>query len=180
LSLSAISKRYARALIQLGAEQNKVEQYSAELDNVLEAFALEKNLRLVLDSPSFSYQKRSAILAEVAEALQLSAGIRNFLGLLLEKQRLRYLSQIVEHFHLIADELSGTLRAQLTSAVFLDEAQTSQIQSGLEQQTGKKVILDTQVDPVLLGGLKAEFGGRIFDGSLSTQLKRFEDKLTKG
>lgn len=180
MSLSAISKRYARALIQLGAEQNKVEEFSAELDLVLEALAADKNLGVVLDSPSFPYEKRSAILAEVAANLKLSTGIRNFLGLLLEKQRLRYISQIVEHFRQLADELSGTLRARLTSAVALDEAQTRQIQSGLEMQTGKTVILDTQLDPALLGGLKAEFGGRIFDGSLSTQLKRFEDKLTKG
>lgn len=180
MSLNAISKRYARALIQLGAEQNKVEEFSAELDKFLEVFVTDKNLRVVLDSPSFPYQKRSAILAELTAKLKLSTSIRNFLGLLLEKQRLRYINQIVEHFRQLADELSGTLRARLTSAVSLDEAQTRQIQSGLEKQTGKTVILDTQVDAALLGGLKAEFGGRIFDGSLSTQLKRFEDKLTKG
>ncbi|KIH77838.1 ATP synthase F1 subcomplex delta subunit [Geoalkalibacter ferrihydriticus] len=180
MSLSAISKRYARALVQLGTEQNKVEEFAGELDKVLAAFAAEKNLRMVLESPSFPYRKRSAILAALGEKLGLSQGMKNFLGLLLEKHRLRYISQIAEHYQQLADELSGTLRAQLTSAVKLDAAQTLVIRTGLQQQTGKKIILDTRVDPALLGGLKAEFGGRIFDGSLSTQLKRFEDKLTKG
>ncbi|WP_305042252.1 ATP synthase F1 subunit delta [Geoalkalibacter sp.] len=180
MSLSAISKRYARALIELGAEQDKLEQYAGELDRVLEAFAVEKQLQTVLVSPSVTGEKRSAILSDLAGKLQLSPGIRNFLGLLLEKQRLRFLPQIVEHFRKFADELSGTLRAQLTSAAELDAAQAAVIRSGLEQQTGRKVILDTRVDPALIGGLKAEIGGRIFDGSLSTQLKRIEDKLTKG
>ncbi|MDO3378471.1 ATP synthase F1 subunit delta [Geoalkalibacter halelectricus] len=180
MSLSAISKRYARALIQLGSEQNKVEEFAGELDKVQAAFAAEKNLRTVLESPAFPFRKRAAVLTALGEKLGLSEGMRNFLGLLLEKQRLRFLPQIAEHYQRFADELSGTLRARLTSAVKLDAAQAVVIRTGLQQQTGKKIILDTRVDPSLIGGIKAEFGGRIFDGSLSTQLKRFEDKLTKG
>ncbi len=103
MSVSAISKRYARALVEIGTEQKKVEQFADELDGFLAAFSEEKNLRLVLSSPTFPFEKRSAILTEVAKKLKLSAPIRNFLGLLLEKGRLQVLPQIVAEYRRFAD-----------------------------------------------------------------------------
>jgi F-type H+-transporting ATPase subunit delta len=72
------------------------------------------------------------------------------------------------------------VRAQITSAVELDQGQCREIQSGLEKQTGKKVELKVQLDPSLIGGIQAEIGGKVFDGSIKTQLKRIEDTLKKG
>jgi F-type H+-transporting ATPase subunit delta len=125
-------------------------------------------------------EKKSAMLSDLAAALELSAGMRNFLGLVLSKGRIGYLPQIEENYRRLADELSGVLRAQVTSAVALDEAQQQAIGAGLEKQTGKKVALNVKVDPQLIGGVQAEIGGRLFDGSVRTQLQRIEESLTKG
>jgi F-type H+-transporting ATPase subunit delta len=76
--------------------------------------------------------------------------------------------------------LSGVLRANITAAVPLDAEQQQAIGASLAKQTGKQVALNVNVDPQLLGGVKAEIGGRLFDGSLRTQLKRIEESLTKG
>jgi F-type H+-transporting ATPase subunit delta len=102
------------------------------------------------------------------------------LGLLLHKDRLRYLPQIEETYRRLADELSGVLRARITSAVELDAEQLRAIGASLEKQTGKKVALNVNVDPRLIGGVQAEIGGRLFDGSVRTQLKRIEESLMKG
>ncbi|MBW2452729.1 MAG: ATP synthase F1 subunit delta, partial [Deltaproteobacteria bacterium] len=88
--------------------------------------------------------------------------------------------QIEEKYQRLADELSGILSAQITSAIELDDVNQQAIASSLEKQTGKQVAVNVKVDPELIGGLKAEIGGRLFDGSLKTQLKRIEESLTKG
>ena len=67
-----------------------------------------------------------------------------------------------------------------TSARTLSAEQQRSIQTGLEKKTGKKVQLAVELDPALLGGIKAEIAGRVFDGSVRTQLKRIEDTLQKG
>jgi F-type H+-transporting ATPase subunit delta len=180
LSVSAISKRYARALIELGSEKKKVEPFADEMNRVLAAFTEEEALPTVLESPTYSYEKRSAILQDLAKQLKLSPMIKNFLGLLLEKNRLRFLPQIQKDYRKFADEISGVLRARVTSAAEIDPEQAKVIRSTLEKQTGKKVELETQVDPSLIGGLRAEIGGKVFDGSLLTQLSRIEDNLKKG
>jgi len=72
------------------------------------------------------------------------------------------------------------VRACVTSAVRLTKAQADSVKEGLEKQTGKKIDLQTKVDSKLLGGMKAEVGGKVFDGSIKTQLQRIEDTLKKG
>ena len=180
MSASALTRRYAKALVELAVEQQAVDRYSEELAAVNAVLGREVLLRQLLESPTLVMEKKSAMLGDLAAALELSAGMRNFLGLVLSKGRIGYLPQIEENYRRLADELSGVLRAQVTSAVALDAAQQQAIGAGLEKQTGKKVALNVNVDPKLIGGVQAEIGGRLFDGSVRTQLQRIEESLTKG
>jgi len=180
LSVSAISKRYARALVGIGSQQNQVELYGEELGKIREAFSAEEYLRLILESPTFPLEKKSALLDDISGYLQLSDGMKDFLGLLLEKDRLQYLTQIDNDFRKLADEMSGILRATIHSATKLSKEQLDAIGKSLEQQTGKRVELKIDNKPDLIGGLQVEIGGKLFDGSLKTQLQRIEDTLKKG
>jgi len=180
LSTSAISKRYAKALVSLGSEQNKVDEFGQELSALSQVFESEASLRLLLESPSLSQEKKSEILDEVLTKLDTSAAMRNFFGLLMQKGRMVCISQINQNYRALADELFGILRARVTAATELTAEDIKGIGAGLEKQTGKKVILTADVDVSLIGGLRTEIGGRLFDGSIKTQLKRIENTLTKG
>ena len=180
MSTSAIAKRYAQALVELATEQKKVEQYGTELDSVNALMARENDLRILMESPTLDVEKKSAIMADVSKKLGLSDGMKNFVGLLTVKDRLKYISQINANYTTFADEISGIVRACVTSAVRLTKAQAESVKEGLEKQTGKKIDLQTRVDSKLLGGMKAEVGGKVFDGSIKTQLQRIEDTLKKG
>jgi F-type H+-transporting ATPase subunit delta len=180
LSISAISRRYAKALLTLGEEQNNMEQYSDELSQLASVFKQQDILRLLLESPTCELEKKTAILSDLTDKLKFSEGMKKFVGLLLEKDRLRCLSQIAADYRRLADERTGIVRAQIMTAVALEGAQADAIKSGLEQQTGKKVELSVGQDPKLIGGIKAQIGDKVFDGSVKTQLKRIEDTLKKG
>ncbi len=71
------------------------------------------------------------------------------------------------------------MRARITAAGELGPRKAGD-RAGLEKQTGKKVELKAEVDPALIGGVQVEIGGRVFDGSVRTQLKRIEDIITEG
>ena len=180
MSASALTRRYAKALVKLAGEEQAIDRYGEELAMVNAVLDREALLRLLLDSPTLVMDKKAAMLSDLSAALGLSDGMCKVLGLLLAKDRLRYLPQIEETYRRLADELSGVLRARITSAVELDSEQQQAIGASLAKQTGKKVELTVNVDPRLLGGVKAEIGGRLFDGSVRTQLKRIEESLTKG
>jgi F-type H+-transporting ATPase subunit delta len=177
LSVSALSRRYAKALVEIGIEEKAVEAYAEELAKVKEILSQEELLRQLLDSPAMNQVKKEAMLAELCNALELSDGMVRFLGLLLSKGRLCFLNQIEESYRRQADELFGILSAKITAATELNDVQQQAIAAGLEKQTGKQVALTVEVNADLIGGLQAEIGGRLFDGSVKTQLKRIEESL---
>jgi len=180
LSTSAIANRYAKALVELATEQNLVEQYGTELSYVSSMLARENDLRTLMLSPAIDVKKKSAIMADLTTKIGLSGGMKNFIGLLTIKDRLKYISQINTNYSTFADDIAGVVRAYVTSAVKMTKGQADSIRQGLEKQSGKTIDLHMKVDSSLLGGLKAEVGGRVFDGSIKTQLQRIEDTLKKG
>ncbi len=91
MSVSALTRRYAKALVEIGVEEKAVEAYADELAKVKEILSQEELLRQLLDSPTLAQEKKEAMLAELCKALELSEGMVKFLGLLLSKGRLCYL-----------------------------------------------------------------------------------------
>jgi len=177
LSVSALTRRYAKAMVEIGMEEKAVEAYADELAKVKEILSQEELLSQLLDNPTLAQEKKKVVLAELCKALELSEGMVKFLGLLLSKGRLCFLGQIEESYRRQADELSGILSAKITAATELDDVQQQAIAAGLEKQTGKQIALTVEVNADLIGGLQAEIGGRLFDGSVKTQLKRIEESL---
>ena len=180
MSNSAISIRYARALLNIASAEKQVEQYAEEVAVVASLLKSEDLLRLLLGSPTFPLEKKAAIMSDIADLLKLSSGMKSFLGLLLEKGRIIYLPQIDLNYRKFADELSGVVRAKIKAAGDLSPERAEAIKKSLEKQTGKQVVLSVETDPSLIGGLQAEMGGRLFDGSVKTQLKRIAETLAKG
>ena len=180
MSDSAIAIRYAKALLNIAEEQKLIERFSEEVGQLAELLKKEDLLRLLLDSPTFPLEKKLAIMRDISDKLQLSAGFRNFLDLLLQKGRIIYLGDIARNYRRLADDSSGVLRATIKTAHELPGPKAEAIKTGLEQQIGKKIILNIERDEALIGGILAEMGGKIFDGSVKTQLKRIADTLAKG
>ncbi len=180
MSDSAISIRYAKALLNIASAEKKVEQYAEELADVAAVLKREDLLRLLLDSPTFPLEKKTAMMNDIIKLMELSDGMGKFLDLLLEKGRITYLPQIDINYRKFADELSGVVRAKITAANKLTKKRQEEIKTGLEKQTGKQVVLSVDTDKSLIGGLQAEIGGKLFDGSVKTQLKRIADTLAKG
>ena len=180
MSNSAISLRYAKALLNIASEEKQVEQYAEELAGIASVLKREDLLRLLLDSPTFPLAKKSAMMHDIIGQMQLSEGMGKFLDLLLQKGRITYLPQIDVNYRKFADELSGVVRAKIKAANKLTKKRAEEIKDGLEKQTGKHVVLSVETDESLIGGLQAEISGKLFDGSVKTQLKRIADTLAKG
>ena len=134
MSNSAISIRYAKALLNIATEQKQVEQYAEQLTGVAEVLKREDLLRLLLDSPTFPLGKKMAMMHDIVEHLGLNNGMRNFLDLLLEKRRITYLQQIDVAYRKFADELSGVVRANIRAANKLTKKRAEEIQKGLESR----------------------------------------------
>jgi F-type H+-transporting ATPase subunit delta len=180
LSANAIARRYAKALVQLGAEEGAVAGFHGELSGFDAVISAHGDLRAVFSDPAFGAEAKKNILQDLIGKLAVSKTVANFLLLLLDKNRLGLLGQITQSYGTLADELSGVVRPTLISALPLAEGQIAEIKGSLEKMTGKQVVLKMEVDPELIGGVVTKIGDQLFDGSVRTQLKRIEDTLQKG
>jgi F-type H+-transporting ATPase subunit delta len=174
----SIARRYARALLELGRDENQIDRLGADLERfqrVLDAGPPE--VANVMSNPVFTNSERRAVLDRLLPGLGLQSHTASFLRLLLDKDRFGALPDIVREYRALADTEAGRVRATVTTATELPGDTRSAVASALAQATGKQVVLDTRVDPALLGGLVAQVGGRVYDASLRTRLERLQLNL---
>jgi F-type H+-transporting ATPase subunit delta len=128
-------------------------------------------------NPIYVREQRRGIVAKLAASMQLDEELANVLYLLGDRNRLAHLDGIVDAFRRLADEKLGRVRAKLTSAVPLDAGAEERIAAKLAQATQRRVILASEIDPSLLGGVVAQVGALTFDGSVRTQLEALRQQL---
>lgn len=174
---ASVARRYARALLSLGLEEARHEQYGDELDAVLQALDQSREAASFLKNPGYTPEQRHSAVAALASALKLSPVMVSFLRLLVDRQRIPDLAQVGRAYRALLDRQVGRVRATVTSAAPLSEKQTAELRAAIEKMTGRTIVLDTKTDPSIIGGVVTQVGATQFDGSLRTQLERMRDAL---
>jgi F-type H+-transporting ATPase subunit delta len=177
---NALAKRYAKALVQLGSEGGLIDRFRDELSIVDGIFSSNSELRAAFADPALTHEQKKSIMKELIGKTECSELVGNFLLLLVDKNRVAFLGQIVQTYETLADEFSGVIRPVIKTAFALDDSQIVSIQNALEKKTGKKVVPQMIVDASLLGGVITQIGDIAYDNSVKTQLKRIKDILQKG
>jgi F-type H+-transporting ATPase subunit delta len=172
---SRVAKRYARALLDL-ADKGNEEKWGAELER-LAAMVESPELIDRLTSPELSEQSRQEAMAKIAERLNLSFPVRSFAVVVARHGRIRELGAIAESYREQVDQAMGRERATLTFAIQPTDSEVARVVGGLETIAKLKILPTVKVDPALLGGVTAELGGKIYDGSLATRLAEAKRRL---
>jgi F-type H+-transporting ATPase subunit delta len=175
----SLSRRYTKALFQLAREAGQEDKIGQEVEEFNKAYS-GSDLRQVLTNPAFTIDARKRILDQVTASQQLSALTRHFLSLLLDRDRLPYLAGIVSCYRRFLNEVKGRIDAKVVSASALEPAMVEQMRARLRGISGKDVVLQQETDPSLLGGLLVELEGKIYDGSIRTQLDNMKQRIARG
>lgn len=173
-----LARRYALALGELADEEGVLADVRRELDQVAQALHDETSLRRALESENVSVEAKSALIQDLFGE-RVSRLTLNFLLLVVKKRRESALLDMIEAFSQFADERSGIVEVELTTAEHLDETQSQAIAQSLSQVLGKQVRLTTRQDQDLLGGIVAKVGDLVMDGSVKTRLRRLGEQLKR-
>lgn len=176
----AAARRYAKALFELARDEGRVDAVRGELRALGELLEGHRELHDVLFRPLHPARQRRAALDAVGERGGLSPLVRHFLSFLIDQRRLVDFDAIRAAFEALADAAAGLTRAEVRSATELDEAQRERLRRALAARVGGEVELRVRVEPALLGGVVAQVGDLVFDGSLRTQLAQLRDTLIQG
>jgi F-type H+-transporting ATPase subunit delta len=170
-----VARRYARALLEV-APRDQAEKWGAELEK-LARIVESPELISRLASPELSQESREQAMQKIAERLDLSFPLRSFAVVLARHGRIAAIDAVSQSYQDLLDQQLGRERATLTFAIQPDAATVERVVAGLETIARKKIIPTIKVDPALLGGLMAEMGGKIYDGSLATRLTEAQRRL---
>jgi F-type H+-transporting ATPase subunit delta len=178
----SLARRYAKALMDIGADdpdKKKGDKLGADVRQFAEAMKTSPELVVALTNPAFPRDDRKKVVEALATRFKVDPITRNFLYVLLDKERLAHLPAISREIDRVLAEQTGHISAEVVSAMPLTAAQTKQITATLEKLSGKKVDVVKREDPSLLGGVVAKVGDVIYDGSVKNQLRQLRDSLVK-
>ncbi|MGO8920970.1 MAG: F0F1 ATP synthase subunit delta [Stellaceae bacterium] len=172
--VSGLADRYAAALFDLADERKEFDAVAGDLQGLRAMLRDSGDLRRLIRSPVVSREAQGKGIAALAETAQLSALTRNFLGLLAQNRRLFALPEMIAgYLHRLA-EARGEVTAHVVSAQELSAQQRDAVNEQLRKAVGRKVAVDIEVDPGLLGGLIVRVGSRMVDASLRSKLNRLQ------
>ena len=175
--MEEIAEVYARSLFEVAKEQDVLDRVHDELGEFAEALSDNRTLQVFLFSPYFSSEeKRQGVRKIVTDADERFA---NFLELLAERHRMPALFRIRREFDALWADENKLLPVTVTSAVELDEELVKDIGKRIQEQTGRKVELSSNVDPDVLGGLRLQVGNMVLDGTVRNRLEQLRKQVAK-
>jgi F-type H+-transporting ATPase subunit delta len=174
---SKVARRYARALFELAQGDGKrAETWGVELFGLARTLSAPEILP-VLQSPQVSQAVRLAIIDRIAEQIGLGYPLRSFALVITRHGRVGEFEAISHAYQELLDRFLGRVRPTLTFAWEPEQAQMQLLVERLGALVGKTIIPAVKVDRSLLGGVIIELEGKIYDGSLATQLELARNRL---
>jgi len=176
--MATVTSTYARAFadVVIGNRLDATKTL-AEAQQIAALVRDSKPLREVWETPSISAEQKRAVLDSIVKKAVVSWPIRNFIAVLIDKGRIRFLNEIVEQFARELNERLGFAEASITTSRELNADERATLERDLARVTGKNIRANYSQDRTILGGAIARIGSTVYDGSVKGQLERIKQLL---
>jgi F-type H+-transporting ATPase subunit delta len=171
----AIARRYAEAIFDLARKQNTLDRTLEDVKEIARLFTIRK-LAYLLREPKVSVQRKEAALRQALSTRVLPTSL-NLALLIVERQLVDFMPNIAAELEQLVLDYKNEAVAQVTTAKPMDDRQKALVEQALVRKTGKKIIMDTRVDPNILGGVIARVGDQVIDGSVRYRLSALRQHL---
>jgi F-type H+-transporting ATPase subunit delta len=167
---SSIVGRYATAIFDLAVELKALDAVASDFAALKRMMAASSDLARLVRAPIFGRNEQKKGLEALLGEMGASSLTIRFIALLAAKRRLFVLADIIAAFDAMVARRRGEMRAEVTSARALKDGEIEELKRVLKDRLKRDAIVETHVDPTLLGGLIVKVGSRMIDSSLRTKL----------
>lgn len=169
------ARRYAQALFNVAQEKNKVDELLVELESV-EQLNRDKTVADYLGNPAISFKEKETVLSGRLAGVEPS--VVNLVYLLLSNGKINMLSAVSDEYKQMVDGSKGIERAEVITAVPLDDNTRKKISSRLGDILGRNILIEPEsTDPELIGGVIVRVGGKLLDGSTRSALNMLKKEI---
>jgi len=168
------AKRYSQAVFEIALETKELDRWQSDLAKIA---SLSKDATFIawLESPKFHFDDKARLLRE--QLGDVSPLALNLIYLLITRGGLSMVGDIANKYQRLLDSHRGIERAEVTTAIPLDDEDKLKLEEHLGAVVGKKVVLKPEVDPSVLGGIVAKIGDKLLDGSTRSKLVALKREL---
>ena len=171
------ARRYAQAIFDIARETNELDRWQSDLEKIV-GLGEDATLRAFWESPKFRFEEKTRLLSEqLSDAGPLAL---NLACLLVTRGRLGMIGDIAEEYRSLLNDYYGIEQAEVITAVPLDDEERLKLAEQLSRVVDKKVVLETEVDPEVIGGVIIRIGGKLIDGSIRNKLAVLKQGLVGG
>lgn len=171
-----IARNYAETLLELANRDGDLRGWGDMIDQIAGAMQSDRRLRVFLESPRVSAQKKNEII-QTAFGPQLPKLFVRFLVALVNNRRQMLIPTIAAEYHDLVDRVEGRVHASVTVAYKAGDSDRELIAGRLSKVLGKEVVPHFQVNPAILGGVVVRVGDTVLDGSVRRRLATLRNKM---
>jgi F-type H+-transporting ATPase subunit delta len=174
----AIARRYAGAIFDIGMKQHTLDRTLEDVQEIAKLFSIRK-LTYLLREPNIPAERKEAALRQGLAAKVLPTSL-NLALLVVQRELVELMPNIARELNQLVLDYKNEATAEVTTATQIDASTQSRVQQALERMTGKRIMLETRVQPNILGGVVARVGDQVIDGSVERRLKLLQQQLLTG
>ena len=169
-------KRYAQAIFNIALERKELDRWQSDLEKIARLGEDAAFITLV-ESPKLYFNTKAKLLSERLSDINPLA--LNLVYLLVTRGRLNMVGDIADGYQRLLDSYRGIERAEVTTAIPLDDEDKQRLAERLGAIVDRSVVLKPEVDSSLIGGIVARVGGKLLDGSTRSKLLALKSDLVK-
>ena len=169
-------RRYAQAVFEIALESNKLKEWQSDLRKIAKLIQDAEFIALA-ENPKLPFELKMRLVQERLDETNPMA--LNLAYLLITKGKLKIAGQLADEYERLLNDYRGIKSADVTTAIALDDAEREILSHHLEAITRKKVIINSQVDPDILGGFIARIDDSLVDGSIRNKLEMLKKSLAE-
>lgn len=174
---SASARRYASAAFTVAGQSGDFDGWIRALNEVARVLQMP-SARMIFMSPAVPAEQKAAALERIMPGL--APPVRNFLRILVDRDRLDEVPGIADALRDLVNQRRGIITAEVTTAVPLDSEMEQLVAQRLASHFGgdpQKVSIHSRVDPSIIGGVVARVGDQVIDDSVRGRLERLRETL---
>jgi len=172
-----VANRYARALADVVGETADYRRVLDDLNAFGVVYRESADLRQLFEAPGVATADKVRVLDQVLHRLGTALAPANFLRVLVKNHRMVYFEEISQAFRRVANQRLGIVEVKIASATELAPPEREALKLQFQEVTGKQVEMEFHLDPDLVGGVRAQVGSTVYDGSVRGALDRFREQL---
>ncbi len=168
------ARRYAQAVIEIALEREELDKWQSDLREIA-SLRGDTEIMELLQAPRIHFEDKAKLLAERLPGINPLA--LNLVYLLVARNRLGVISEVAEEYERLLNSYRGIEEAEVTAAVPLTDGEKQKFKESIKALIGKEIVLKTQVDPNLIGGIVIRVGGKLIDASTRSRLLALKKEL---